>query len=132
MFCGFSRMYSYPRRRPVGGVHICDYPTLIVDHARPKGVSSRFYSQKKHGSHSSALLQWIIPDATGCVRGAASLCYLRALASLSNDVFQPCSAILLCSPAGRPTCLNVIRVFPPSSSNVTVTSISIGRSEGIP
>src|SRR5207245_1872032 len=44
MLCCFSRMDSYPSRRPIRRIHVSDYRTLIIDHACPEGVSSRFYS----------------------------------------------------------------------------------------
>src|SRR5438132_10303441 len=44
MLCGLSRMYSYPRRWPVGGVIICDYTIRIVDHTSTTAMIFRLYS----------------------------------------------------------------------------------------
>jgi hypothetical protein len=61
--------------------------------------------------------------------------YFRTSASLSKDSFQPCLAPSWSTPDGMPTCRKVSLVLPscsPCSSNVTVTSISRGKSELIP
>ena len=56
----------------------------------------------------------------------------REAASFSKDSVQPCPAPERPGPAGSPACRSVIFVFPPTSSNVTVTSISMGSSSLMP
>lgn len=56
----------------------------------------------------------------------------RVAASLSKDSLQPCSAPAWSGPAGSPACRSVSLVFPPRSSNVTVTKNSSGRSALMP